>query len=213
MEETRAFENITKWLPASFEVDGAYDTPIILPVDDVPEVDRVVRFCDAKRERLDDRTLVHFYTQDYQFERIWTHIDAYIPMMQRAGVMLSPDFSLFTDLPRAMQIYNHYRKHYIARYYQRNGVCVIPSIGWSDRESVAWCFGGEPEHAIVSVSSIGCMRHGEDVRKLFMYGYDAMLERLAPEAILFFGTVPDGARGNIIRMDNEWQNPNGKRRK
>lgn len=33
-----------------------------------------------------------------------------------------------------------------------------------------------------------------------MLGYDAMLERLAPEKIIFYGNVPDECRGNIVRI-------------
>lgn len=211
MEECRSFENIHKWLPLSGEVAGAYDTPIIMPVYDLPETQRAIRFGDSKRASVDERTLVHFFSQDYTFNRIWTHIDSYVETMKRAGVMLSPDFSMYTDIPRAMQIYNHYRKHYVARYYQKKGVCVVPTIAWSDKESVSWCFDGEPEESTVAVSSMGCMRHGDDVRKLFMYGYDAMLERLMPDKILFFGQVPKEARGNIVPVSLSGQNPNGRR--
>ena len=31
-----------------------------------------------------------------------------------------------------------------------------------------------------------------------MMGYDAIPERLQPEAVLFFGSVPDGCRGNVL---------------
>lgn len=39
-----------------------------------------------------------------------------------------------------------------------------------------------------------------DYRRAFMRGYDAMLERLKPETIIFFGKVPDECKGQIIRV-------------
>ena len=39
-----------------------------------------------------------------------------------------------------------------------------------------------------------------DARALFMAGYNEMLARLEPSAILFYGSVPDGCKGNIIPL-------------
>lgn len=37
-------------------------------------------------------------------------------------------------------------------------------------------------------------------KKLFKYGFDAMLERLHPETIIFYGDVPDDCKGNIVQI-------------
>lgn len=109
---------------------------------------------------------------------------------------MSPDFSLFTDYPVAVQIYNHWRKHLLGAYWQRLGMTVIPSICWSDESSFAWCFDGEPVGGIVAVSSVGAQK-SPATRKLFLCGYREMMRRLRPEKILFFGDVPDGCEGNL----------------
>ena len=36
---------------------------------------------------------VHFFLDDYQFNRLWTDIDRYIPMLQKFRYVMSPDFS------------------------------------------------------------------------------------------------------------------------
>lgn len=112
--------------------------------------------------------------------------------------MLSPDFSLFTDYPPAVQIYNHWRKHLLAAFWQQMGLTVIPSICWSDEDSFAWCFDGEPEGGTVAVSSVGTQKAPE-ARRLFLLGYQEMLARLKPEKVIFFGDVPEGCTGNIER--------------
>ena len=113
--------------------------------------------------------------------------------------MLTPDFSLYIDFPVALQIYNHYRKHFIGAYLQSIGVKVFPTIAWSDENSYTWCFDGEPIGGCVAVSSVGTQADA-DSKRLFMRGYDAMLERLNPETIIFYGGVPAGCRGNIVRV-------------
>lgn len=63
--------------------------------------------------------------------------------------------------------------------------------------SYAWCFDGDPVGGMVAVSSVGTQMDKES-KRLFRAGYDRMLERLAPSAILFHGDIPDGCRGNVI---------------
>ena len=112
---------------------------------------------------------------------------------------MSPDFSTYTDFPKAIQIYNHYRKHWVGAYLQENGVDVIPTISWSTPDSFEWCFDGEPIGGVVAVSSVGVM-NGSEKKGLFLEGYSEMLRRLSPKTILFCGTVPKECDGNIVQI-------------
>ena len=127
---------------------------------------------------------IHFFVDDYQFNRLWTDIDRYIPMLSQFRYVMSPDFSTYTDFPKAIQIYNHYRKHWVGAYLQEAGIQVIPTISWSTPDSFEWCFDGEPEGATVAVSSVGCM-NGKEKKSLFLAGYKEMVRRLQPETIIF----------------------------
>ena len=142
---------------------------------------------------------VHFFVDDYQFNRLWTDIDRYIPMLSQFRYVMSPDFSTYTDFPKAIQIYNHYRKHWVGAYLQEAGIQVIPTISWSTPDSFEWCFDGEPEGATVAVSSVGCM-NSKEKKALFLAGYTEMVRRLQPETIIFYGSVPDECMGNIVRV-------------
>lgn len=140
-----------------------------------------------------------FFLDDYQFTRLWKNINKYIPMLQKFRYVMSPDFSIYTDFPKAMQIYNHYRKHWCGAYLQEAGVRIIPTISWSTPDSFEWCFDGEPEGSTVAVSSVGCM-NSKEKKTLFLAGYEEMVRRLQPEMIIFYGTVPDESMGNIVRV-------------
>lgn len=201
MTAERAFENIGKWLPAPEECAGQWDIPIIEPLYQLPYLDKWDRFCHAVQHHPTKSVGVQFFEDDFKFQRIWTNPDTYVPILQKAGLVTSPDFSMYTDMPMIMQMYNHYRKHWLAAYWQWKGIKVVPNIGWSTKDSLAWCFDGEPEGGIVAVSSIGTQRQGEEARMLFRYGYDAMMERLHPETILFFGSIPKGLKGNICPVE------------
>lgn len=143
---------------------------------------------------------IHFFLDDYQFNRIWNNPDKYISLLKEFEYILSPDFSMYTDYPKAMQLWKHYQKHWIGAYLEHVGIKVIPTIGWSDHKSYGWCFDGEPKHSIVAVSSIGTQRD-KTSKQLFLDGYNEMLKRLKPTLVLFWGNIPEEVpRTNIIQM-------------
>ena len=106
---------------------------------------------------------------------------------------------MYTDYPKAIQILAHFKKHWLAAYWQRHGIKVIPTIGWSDEKSYEWCFDGEPKNATIAISSVGT-QNDKKAKKLFLLGYEKMLEVLEPETIIFYGSIPQECRGNIVRI-------------
>lgn len=108
----RNYENAQRML---FDGVGQYSTPVIEPTQfDNAEF---IGFNYARSAKNPEDKAVHFFLDDYQFNRVWTDPDRYIPMLQRFKYVLTPDFSLYTDFPKALQIYNHYRKHWLGAYW------------------------------------------------------------------------------------------------
>ena len=56
---------------------------------------------------------IHFYIDDYQFERLWNKPEDYIDILYDYDCILSPDFSLYMDMPIPMKIWNIYRSRVI----------------------------------------------------------------------------------------------------
>ena len=181
-----------------FDNIGKYNIPIIKPVniDNLPEL---ISFNYAKSTKAKADKGIHFFVDDYQFLRLWKDPSKYINLLKQFRVVFTPDFSLYTDFPVAMQIYNHYRKHWLGAYWQSQGITVVPTIGWSDSQSYDWCFDGEPVGGTVAVSSIGTQKN-KHAKQLFIDGYNQMIQRLNPQTIIFYGDVPKECRGNIIRI-------------
>ena len=153
---------------------------------------------------------VHFFIDDYLFERAWNDPARYALLLKDFQAVMTPDFSLFTDYPKSVQIYNHYRKHLLGAYWQRMGMTVVPSICWSDHDSYEWCFDGEPQGGTVAVSSVGTQKNPQ-ARDFFLDGYKEMLSRLQPSKVIFFGDVPLGCDGNIERHEAFYQSVNSRR--
>lgn len=194
-ESKSIYENLQH---SRFEGVGKYNIPQIKG-SSRKNVEELIGFNYAKTTKSTSGKGLHFFLDDYQFTRVWNDPDKYISVLKKFDFVLSPDFSLFTDFPVAMQIYNHYRKHWLAAYWETYGIEVIPTICWSDKQSFDWCFDGEPAGGTVAVSSIGTQTNSED-KAAFLLGYNEMISRLSPETVIFYGSVPDECRGNIIRI-------------
>ncbi len=196
----RNVENLDK---AAFDGVGQYEIPQMEPVHleltngQLPV--EMIGFNFARRYPKPEQAGVHFFLKDYQFSRVWTLPEVYLQMLSRFKCVCTPDFSLYADYPVAVQIYSHYRKHWLGAWWQQNGLTVIPSISWSNEHSFDWCFDGDPVNGTVAVSSVGTQMN-DTSRGLFHDGYEEMLLRLQPELILFYGDVPDGCSGNIIQI-------------
>lgn len=186
-----AWENAEKEI---FYGVGKFDIPVIEP-EEYHSVDWI-GFNQAKTTQKKSGKGVHFFLDDYQFTRVWNYPKRALKVLKDFDFVLSPDFSTYTDFPRALSIYNHYRKHWIGAYLQERGVHVIPTISWSTPDSFEWCFDGEPHESTVAISSVGC----NDVIDEFVEGYNAMMETLHPTTIIFYGSVPKQCKGNIVHV-------------
>lgn len=129
---------------------------------------------------------IHFYVDDYQFERVWNYPEKYVDVLWEYDCILSPDFSLYLDMPMPMKIWNIYRSRQIGAFYQSRGIRVIPTISWAEKETFEFCFRGIPKGSIVSVSTIG-VKEKKTALEIWHEGMTEMIKRIEPSAILVYG--------------------------
>ena len=141
-------------------------------------------------------TGIHFYLDDYQFERLWNNPQEYIEVLNQYECILSPDFSLYLDMPMPMKIWNIYRSRQIGQFYQSQGIKVIPTLSWAEKETFEFAFKGIPKGSIVSVSTIGVKRNKEAFQ-IWKDGMDAMINEIQPSTILVYGGELDYDYGDI----------------
>lgn len=139
---------------------------------------------------------IHFYLDDYQFERLWNKPEEYGDILKQYECILSPDFSLYMDMPMPMKIWNIYRSRLIGQYYQSQGIKVIPTLSWAEEETFEFCFEGIPKGSIVSISTIGVKKNKEAL-KIWKAGVDELIKRIEPSTILIYGGKLDYDYGNI----------------
>lgn len=159
--------------------------PTVEASDARPE--RLLAFNYAKTAKEGDfGSFLHFFIDDYQFERLWRSPEKYLPLVKRFAGALSPDFSCYMDMPLPMQRWNEYRRRALANYWQRNGVEVVPTLSWSDPRSYVFAFGGLPKHSAVAVSTVG-VKADDYARSVFVDGMAEAMRRLEPSRVLLYG--------------------------
>ena len=128
----------------------------------------------------------HFFIDDYQFERVWTRPDKYLRCLSAYDCVLTPDFSLYMDMPDAMQQWNRYRSAALGSYWARNGIMVVPTLSWAQPSSYGFCFKGIPRHATVATSTVGVARD-KDAQAVWFDGMREAMKRLEPSRVLLYG--------------------------
>lgn len=161
-----------------------WEFPKILCDNTIPE--KLIGFNYLNSTSKNKKAGIHFYLDDYQFERIWRRPEDYINRLSEFECILSPDFSLYMDMPYSMKVWNTYRSRWVGAYYQDKGLKVIPTISWGGSDTFDFAFSGIPQHSIVSISTVGIIRN-KKTRELWKSGVDELIKNIQPKTILIYG--------------------------
>lgn len=197
------------FLVESADYDGYYELPVVRTSDHLP--DKVITFSKAMSKTWNDFDYwVIFYEHDRDFERLWNKPRQYLDKLKKFKGIISPDFSLYRNMPLLMQMWNTYRGRAIAVWLQNNGIEVIPNVRFGDERTFSFCFDGIEENKTVAVGTHGCIKRKED-KIFFKIGLARMVQRLSPKTIIVYGSAPDSIFKsykdmgiNIIAFESEF---------
>lgn len=191
------FKGFSSTLVENAEFDGKFELPTIyqekekiIPVDMIPFDKR-----NKYKEKID--LFVHFFIYDEKFVQLLNKPDKYIEELRSFRGVISPDFSLYRDMPYLEQASNTYINRSLGHYMQSQGLYVIPNVRWSERRSFDYCFDGLESGGIYCISTHGCIKSKED-RYYFKQGLDELIKRLEPKTILVYGAMPKNVFGNYL---------------
>lgn len=178
---------------AFFESNNKYGFPlvdmckIVIELSDVDWIDFDTAISKSKRYRsiFENYNGLHFYIDDYKFQRIWNYPNRYIDFLKRFDYVIMPDFSLYYNFPQALQIYNKYRNHWLAAYFSVNGVNIVPDISLSTPECFDWSAEAYPHNSLVAFCDVGSKRD-KSSREVIPQAFEFMREKLTPSHIIYF---------------------------
>ena len=192
------------------ELVGKYQFPKLRPGHNLPH--DLTPFNMAATEKNPEGKWVHFFIDDYQFERLWNTPYKYLPILKRFEGVITPDFSMHMDMPLAQQIWNCYRNRVLAYWMQREGLKIVPSVGWSDTRHLDWGLDGLPANSVIAIET-----NGAATSALKRYGVTRgagfVIDRLRPTAVMVYGSrLPGLSRicRHTVMYDSYCQNMKGR---
>ena len=202
-------DNYRSFLVENADYEGYFELPKIKTSDKLPE--KIVNFSKAMGRYFKDfDCFVAFYEDDERFERLWNNPKKYIRKLKKFKGIISPDYSMYRNMPLCMQIWNTYRSRALAVWLQNNGVEIIPNVRFGDERTFSFCFDGIEKNKAVAIGTHGCIKRKED-KLFFKAGLAQMVQRLKPETIIVYGAVPDSIFKpykdmgiNIIAFESEF---------
>lgn len=168
---------------------GKYEIPYVHGTSQIPE--SLVPFSKCKNETDCADKAVHFYEYDEKFAFELESEDRFtklLEMLRKYKCVILPDFSVYRDLPLAVQINQVYKSRAAGAFLEHNGIKVIPNIRWGDERSYEFAFEGVEQWGIVSVGVQGAYRDKENAY-FFEKGFLKMLDVIDPETVLCYGKV------------------------
>ena len=143
--------------------------------------------------------VVHFFVDDQKFEVLYNHPKRHIRKLAQYKYVLTPDFSLLTDMPLWVQLYNLGKSRWCGKLWQEAGVPIIPTVCWSTPDSYSFVFLGLEKGTTVAISTLS-VRSGKMEQELFLNGYREMIARIEPNVIYCYGRPFPEMEGNIIEI-------------
>lgn len=171
---------------SKYDCDNFFDFPELQACDEILN-SSYLDFDSLRSYRKSDKFLYtpHFFCDDYKFNCIWDMPNRYLLYFKQFRQVVMPDFSLYYDYPVALQIYNKYRNHWLARFWSDNGISVIPNISLSLPVFHELTIIGYPKNSIVAFSDIGIAKnniYSDIVDSSFRF----MVKELKPIKVLYF---------------------------
>ena len=187
------------FLRNEFSPEGRFEIP---RMESIEPFDRGISLVSWADTRVNDREEnvhkgVHFFVDDYRFNGIYDHPETSLAKLKQYDFLLTPDFSLYAEMPLWRQVESVARNRWVGAFWQSKGMLVVPTASWSTPKSYQFCFEGIPSNSVVAVGMIGCKHSKYD----FLKGYEAMLCATNPSQIIVFGEPFAEMEGNIIAVD------------
>ncbi len=133
----------------------------------------------------------HCFVDDWRLEHLWRRQGQGLAKAILNGVMTAPDFTIEKDFPVPFAKYQVWRSGLLAKYWQNNGVVVVPVLQWGNEDQAWLCTKIIREGSVVAVR--GPQKGTEDK---WIVAARRIEELLKPELVLHFG-----------RKVDVWKNP------
>lgn len=162
------------WMLEGLDFSRPWDMPVLVP------------FSVAMHERWRDfDCFVHFYEDDFRFERVWNDPHKYLPKLSKFEGVIMPDFSTCIDFPRPLKMWNCYRNQTLGAWWQEQGLTVIPNA--RQQPECDWLVEGLPRESVIAICGRALVKDVAE-RRRFVRDVRTTVDELRPTAIVYYGS-------------------------
>lgn len=142
---------------------------------------------------------VMFFSQDERIERFWKNAFKYIPLLQTAYAVATPDYSIAPQMNPNEYAHQIFKNRWLGCLWQDCGILTLPTVGWTTKEWDNLSFSGIERGSVVVISTLGIKK---DIN-FFLRGYNEMINRIEPPLIVVHGDLLPEMKGRFINFPYE----------
>lgn len=179
------------------QFEGEDEFPVIKREDAVPN--KIITFSKALKTK-DYNQWVCFYEDDFKFLRLWNNPKKYIKILKKFNGIISPDFSIFWDMPLEWQRFYCFMGRCLAYWFIENGIKVIPNIRYESRKSKSFFTLGVEPYGTIAIGTVGCIKNSVK-RNSLIEGLSLAIAILKPHTIIVYGSAPNSVFQKYINQN------------
>lgn len=177
---------------------GEEEFPLIKSCNEIPN--KIIPFSEAMKSNYKDYDCwICFYELDCKFIRLWNNPRRYLKKLKKFNGVISPDFSLYANMPLVMQKYHIYMGRALANWLVENGIKVIPNVRLGDKRTYEFAFDGLNKGDIIAIGTIGTTKIIEE-RNLIVDAIKETIKVLEPTDIVIYGSLPKKIKTNYPKI-------------
>lgn len=167
--------------------DGDYEIPVLKGINNV-NPKNLILYSDRNKNP-NKEAWVCFYEDDYKINSFWNAPRKCLNILSKYGGVITPDYSLYRDMPLSMQIWNIFRSRALGSYLQSNGIKVVPNVRFSDERTYDIACAEIKKNSTIALSTHGLMKIKKE-KEIFKKGLDYVIRKLTPKTLIIYGTTP-----------------------
>lgn len=176
----------------------------------------IVPFAKVTSKRDISKTYICFYEPDGEFEKVRKNPSRFLSIFKKAAGIITPDFSIHSDMPLIKQKAQRNDNLSLAYYYLSNGVKGIINVREGVDEINDDYFSALPRETLVSIGTHGFVASKAKEAEIYCF-VERIVEELNPTGIVVYGPLPGSIRQSFpdtpFYVFEPWINKNRRRRK
>lgn len=150
-----------------------------------------------KKDKFSKQKIVHCFKENSVLAPFYLHPLRNIEKLSRYYAVMTPDFSLHSQMDYANMYHAIYMNRYCGALWQSYGMLVINTIQWAETDLYDLYLSGSEKGSIFAISSLGIKN--QKSKAIFIKGFNELVKRKSPSLIICIGSrIEEIKHNNLI---------------